>query len=121
MFRPLFLGGIGLQEILVILLIVLLFYGGKKVPEMMRGLGQGVKAFKDGMESPLPTSPKGEGCSAPAGRVGGRSYAELLERVPLSAGRAFAYPFRTLLSAVVADVHDFVLRHRLNYLTCASI
>lgn len=45
----LFLGGIGIQEILVILLIVLLFYGGKKVPEMMRGLGQGVKAFKDGM------------------------------------------------------------------------
>ncbi|MBQ7571970.1 MAG: twin-arginine translocase TatA/TatE family subunit [Bacteroidaceae bacterium] len=56
----LFLGGIGMQEILVILLIVLLFYGGKKVPEMMRGLGQGVKAFKDGMDSPLPTSPKGE-------------------------------------------------------------
>lgn len=53
----LFLGGIGIQEILVILLIVLLFYGGKKVPEMMRGLGQGVKAFKDGMNSPLPASP----------------------------------------------------------------
>lgn len=53
----LFLGGIGIQEILVILLIVLLFYGGKKVPEMMRGLGQGVKAFKDGMNSPLPDSP----------------------------------------------------------------
>ena len=45
-----FLGGIGIQEILVVLLIVLLFYGGKKVPEMMRGLGQGVKAFKDGMK-----------------------------------------------------------------------
>ena len=49
MITPLFLGGISIQEILVILLIVLLFYGGKKVPEMMRGLGQGVKAFKDGM------------------------------------------------------------------------
>lgn len=45
----LFLGGIGMQELLVVLLIVLLVYGGKKVPEMMRGLGQGVKAFKDGM------------------------------------------------------------------------
>ena len=45
----LFLGGIGMQELLVVLLIVLLLYGGKKVPEMMRGLGQGVKAFKDGM------------------------------------------------------------------------
>lgn len=42
-----------MQEILVVLLIVLLFYGGKKVPEMMRGLGQGVKAFKDGMNEPL--------------------------------------------------------------------
>lgn len=51
----LFLGGIGIQEILVVLLIVLLFYGGKKVPEMMRGLGQGVKAFKDGMNEVLPT------------------------------------------------------------------
>ena len=49
MMNLLFLGGIGFQEILVVLLIVLLFYGGKKVPEMMRGLGQGVKAFKDGM------------------------------------------------------------------------
>lgn len=52
---PLFLGGIGIQEILVVLLIVLLFYGGKKVPEMMRGLGQGVKAFKDGMNEVVST------------------------------------------------------------------
>ena len=46
-----------MQELLVILLIVLLFYGGKKLPEMMRGLGQGVKAFKDGMND---TTPKEE-------------------------------------------------------------
>ena len=46
----LFLGGIGFQEILVVMLIVLLFYGGKKIPELMRGFGQGVKAFKDGMQ-----------------------------------------------------------------------
>lgn len=45
----LFIGGIGLQEILVVMLIVLLFYGGRKIPELMRGFGQGVKAFKDGM------------------------------------------------------------------------
>lgn len=45
----LFIGGIGFQEILVVMLIVLLFYGGKKIPELMRGFGQGVKAFKDGM------------------------------------------------------------------------
>jgi sec-independent protein translocase protein TatA len=41
--------GIGFQEILVIALIILLLCGGKKIPELMRGLGKGVKSFKDGM------------------------------------------------------------------------
>lgn len=41
--------GIGFQEILVIALIVLLLWGGKKIPELMHGLGKGVKSFKDGM------------------------------------------------------------------------
>lgn len=41
--------GIGFQEILVIALIVLLLFGGKKIPELMRGLGKGVKSFKEGM------------------------------------------------------------------------
>ena len=41
--------GIGTQEILFILLIVLLFFGGKKIPELMKGLGKGVKSFRDGM------------------------------------------------------------------------
>ena len=41
--------GIGGQEILVIALIVLLFFGGKKIPEMMKGIGKGVKSFKDGL------------------------------------------------------------------------
>ena len=36
-------------EVLVIALIVLLLFGGKKIPELMRGLGTGVKSFKDGM------------------------------------------------------------------------
>lgn len=45
----LFLGGIGWGEIIVIALIILLFFGGKKIPEMMKGLGKGVKSFKDGM------------------------------------------------------------------------
>lgn len=35
---------------LVIALIILLFFGGKKIPEMMKGLGKGVKSFKDGMK-----------------------------------------------------------------------
>ena len=45
-----FIGGLGFQEVLLIALVVLLFFGGKKIPEMMNGLGKGVKAFKDGMK-----------------------------------------------------------------------
>lgn len=45
----LFLGGIGLPEILLIALIVLLLFGGKKIPELMKGIGKGVKSFKDGV------------------------------------------------------------------------
>ncbi|MCH5242382.1 MAG: twin-arginine translocase TatA/TatE family subunit [Muribaculaceae bacterium] len=45
-----FIGGLGFQEVLLIALVVLLFFGGKKIPEMMKGLGKGVKAFKDGMK-----------------------------------------------------------------------
>ena len=41
--------GIGMQEILVIAFIVLLLFGGKKIPELMKGLGKGVKSFKEGM------------------------------------------------------------------------
>lgn len=57
MTHPMFLGGIGLQELLIVLVLVLLLYGGKKVPEMMRGLGQGVKAFKEGMNTDDPAKP----------------------------------------------------------------
>ena len=39
----------GTQEIIVIALLVLLLFGGKKIPELMKGLGKGVKSFKDGM------------------------------------------------------------------------
>lgn len=42
--------GLGLQEILIIAFIVLLLFGGKKIPELMRGLGKGVKSFKQGMK-----------------------------------------------------------------------
>jgi sec-independent protein translocase protein TatA len=42
--------GLGMQEILVIALIILLLFGGKKIPELMKGLGKGVKSFKDGMK-----------------------------------------------------------------------
>ena len=49
MLYPLFIGVLGMGEVLVIALIVLLLFGGKKLPELMRGLGSGVKSFKDGM------------------------------------------------------------------------
>ena len=39
-----------MQEVLVIALIVLLLFGGKKIPELMNGLGKGVKSFKEGMK-----------------------------------------------------------------------
>ena len=45
-----FLFALGMPEILVIALIILLLFGGKKIPEMMKGLGKGVKSFKDGMK-----------------------------------------------------------------------
>ena len=43
--------GIGTQEIIFIVLIVLLFFGGKKIPELMNGLGKGVRSFKEGVKS----------------------------------------------------------------------
>lgn len=43
-----FIGGIGMQEVLLILLVVLLFFGGKKIPELIKGLGKGVRSFKEG-------------------------------------------------------------------------
>ena len=42
--------GIGTQEILIIALIILLLFGGRKIPELMRGLGKGIKSLKDGMK-----------------------------------------------------------------------
>lgn len=47
----LFLGGVGFQEIMVIGLFVLVFFGAKKIPEFMKGLGKGVKEFKEGVSS----------------------------------------------------------------------
>ena len=46
-----FLGGLGAPEIILIALIVLLLFGGKKIPELMRGMGKGVKNFKEGMNT----------------------------------------------------------------------
>ena len=46
----LFLGNIGAGEIVIVALVVLLLFGGKKIPELMKGLGKGVKSFKDGLK-----------------------------------------------------------------------
>ena len=45
----LFLGSLGTGELIVIGMVVLLLFGGKKIPELMRGLGKGVNSFKQGM------------------------------------------------------------------------
>jgi sec-independent protein translocase protein TatA len=41
---------IGTQELLIIALVVLLLFGGTQIPKLMRGLGKGVKSFKDGLD-----------------------------------------------------------------------
>ena len=45
---------IGATEIIVVCVLVLLLFGGKKIPELMKGLGQGVRSFKTAMNEPLP-------------------------------------------------------------------
>ena len=56
----LFIGGIGFQQVLLIALVVLLFFGGKKIPELMKGLGKGVRSFKEGLNDKDNTSKDGE-------------------------------------------------------------
>ncbi len=54
------MAGLGGPEIILILVVVLLMFGGKKIPEMMRGLGKGMKEFKDakdGMADDLEPKP----------------------------------------------------------------
>lgn len=48
--KLLLLGNLGGIELVVIVLLVLLLFGGKKIPELMKGVGKGVKSFRDGME-----------------------------------------------------------------------
>ena len=46
----LFLGNLGTGEMIIIAIIVLLLFGGKKIPELMKGLGKGIRNFKDGVK-----------------------------------------------------------------------
>ena len=50
MITPLLFGSLGFWEIALIVLAIILLFGGKKIPELMRGLGTGVKSFKEGMK-----------------------------------------------------------------------
>jgi len=49
--NPLFFGNLGAGEIILIAIIVLLLFGGKKIPELMKGIGKGVRSFKEGMNN----------------------------------------------------------------------
>ncbi|MDU1906186.1 MAG: twin-arginine translocase TatA/TatE family subunit [Dysgonomonas sp.] len=46
----LFLGNLGTGEIIIIALVVLLLFGAKRIPDLMKGIGKGVKSFKDGVK-----------------------------------------------------------------------
>jgi sec-independent protein translocase protein TatA len=48
--HPLLFGTIGAPEIIIIAFLVLLIFGGKKIPELMKGIGKGVKSFKEGVK-----------------------------------------------------------------------
>lgn len=61
MFSGIILGVLGTWQIVAILVVVLLLFGGKKIPELMKGLGKGIKEFKDGMaDDPNKTDDKNE-------------------------------------------------------------
>lgn len=47
---PLFLGNLRGWELIIIFAAILLLFGGKKIPELMRGLGKGIRSFKEGMK-----------------------------------------------------------------------
>ncbi len=49
-FISLFIGGLRGSEIIIIALVILLLFGGRKIPELMRGIGKGVKSFRQGMK-----------------------------------------------------------------------
>ena len=52
------MGRLGVTEILVILAVVLLLFGGKKIPELMKGLGSGIKEFKNASKDDQPANKK---------------------------------------------------------------
>lgn len=61
------IGGLGTPELIIILIVVLLLFGGKKIPELMKAMGQGVKSFKDGVNG-INDSIEKAGNDAPKGQ-----------------------------------------------------
>ena len=59
---------LGVTEIVLIALVVLLLFGGKKIPELMRGLGKGVRSFKDGLNDKADGEPKNQTDGAESGK-----------------------------------------------------
>lgn len=59
---------LGVTEIVIIALVVLLLFGGKKIPELMRGLGKGLRSFKDGMNDKADGEPKNQTDGAEDGK-----------------------------------------------------
>ena len=49
MIQSMLIGGIGTPELLIIVMVILLLFGGKKIPELMKGIGKGVRSFKKGL------------------------------------------------------------------------
>jgi sec-independent protein translocase protein TatA len=58
----LFMGPLGMQELLIILLIALIIFGGKKIPELAKGLGQGIREFKTSLKD---GEQEGQGANQP--------------------------------------------------------
>lgn len=75
LFIPFFLGNLRGWEWIIILLVILLLFGGKKIPELMRGLGKGVHSFKKGMREAQEelNRPLDDDDDKPAGRDKDRS------------------------------------------------
>ncbi|MFI3332589.1 MAG: twin-arginine translocase TatA/TatE family subunit [Rikenellaceae bacterium] len=58
--NSLFIGGLGTGELLVVAAVLLIFFGGAKLPELMRGAGRGIKEFKDALNEPVENNTKQE-------------------------------------------------------------
>lgn len=58
MYTSLFLWTLGAPEIIIVLVVILLLFGGKKIPELMRGIGKGIREFKDSSKGVDPNLPE---------------------------------------------------------------